>query len=93
LFNTHKNTKDGIHTANMGGTYMAIVYGFGGVRIKEDGLHINPVLPKEWQEYSFRLLYENSKIEVRVNEDGCKLTLLEGEPTSVWLGGELLQLT
>jgi alpha,alpha-trehalose phosphorylase len=93
LFNTHKNTKDGIHTANMGGTYMAIVYGFGGVRIKEDGLHINPVLPKEWQEYSFRLLYENSKIEVKVNEDGCKLTLLVGEPTSVWLGGELFQLT
>jgi alpha,alpha-trehalose phosphorylase len=93
LFNTHKNTKDGIHTANMGGTYMAIVYGFGGVRLKEDGLHINPVLPKEWQEYSFRLLFENSKIEVRVNKDGSELTLLKGEPTSVWLGGELFQLT
>lgn len=29
LFNLHHNTKDGIHTANMGGNYMAIVYGFG----------------------------------------------------------------
>ena len=88
LFNTHKNTKDGIHTANMGGTYMAIVYGFGGVRLKEDGLHINPVLPKEWQEFSFRLRIWNSKIQVRVNGEGCELTLLEGEPIAVWLKGE-----
>ena len=27
LFNTHHNTGDGIHTANMGGVYMAVVYG------------------------------------------------------------------
>src|SRR5699024_10904260 len=42
LFNTHHNTKDGIHTANMGGTYMAIVYGFGGLRVKESGLCLAP---------------------------------------------------
>ena len=26
----HRNTRDGIHAANMGGSFMAIVYGFGG---------------------------------------------------------------
>ena len=88
LFNTHKNTKDGIHTANMGGTYMAIVYGFGGVRLKEDGLHLNPVLPKQWQEYSFRLRIENSKMQIRVKKEGCEVTLLEGEPIAIWLDGE-----
>ena len=31
LFNTHHNTGDGTHTANMGGLYMAVVYGFGGL--------------------------------------------------------------
>ena len=30
LFDTHRNTKYGIHTANMGSTYMTIVYGFEG---------------------------------------------------------------
>jgi alpha,alpha-trehalose phosphorylase len=92
LFNTHRNTKDGIHTANMGGTYMAIVYGFGGVRIKEDGLHINPILPKEWDGYSFRLLYEDSKIEVTMTKGGCKLTLLGGAATKVWLGEEVVMI-
>nr|WP_326025082.1 hypothetical protein [Virgibacillus pantothenticus] len=27
LDNTHGNTKDGLHMANMGGTWLAIVYG------------------------------------------------------------------
>ncbi|MFH0071010.1 glycoside hydrolase family 65 protein, partial [Peribacillus sp. NPDC056705] len=34
LDNTHGNTKDGLHMANMGGTWMSIVYGFAGMRIK-----------------------------------------------------------
>ena len=34
LENTHNNTKDGMHTANMGGCYMAIVNGFAGLRCR-----------------------------------------------------------
>ncbi|HAU99660.1 MAG TPA: hypothetical protein DCW47_00505, partial [Lachnospiraceae bacterium] len=37
LMNRHKNTKDGVHTANMGGCYMAIVNGFAGLRVSDDG--------------------------------------------------------
>lgn len=66
LFNTHKNTKDGIHTANMGGNYMAIVYGFGGLRLKENGIYFAPTLPKEWNGYRFKIHYEDSAIEVEV---------------------------
>lgn len=86
LFNTHKNTKDGIHTANMGGTYMAIVYGFGGLRIKEDGLHLMPQLPKAWNGYRFRFLYEDARIEVQVQKDGYTVRLLEGSAKEIWLG-------
>lgn len=39
LDNTHGNTKDGLHMANMGGTWLAIVYGFAGLRVKEGGFH------------------------------------------------------
>ena len=38
LLNTHKNSKDGIHAANMGGSYMAIVNGFARVQAEEDKL-------------------------------------------------------
>lgn len=92
LFNTHKNTKDGIHTANMGGNYMAIVYGFGGLRLKEQGLSLSPVLPKGWDSYRFRLCYLGRKIQVEVDSLGCRVKLLSGEPVEIILYGEKTRL-
>lgn len=78
LFNTHRNTKDGIHTANMGGNYMAIVYGFGGLRLKEQGLFFAPALPKKWEGYEFKITYENSQIKIEVKDKECIFTLVKG---------------
>src|SRR5690606_24278160 len=55
LDNTHGNTKDGLHLANMGGTWMAIVFGFAGVRIKPDQLSLSPKLPADWEHVQFKL--------------------------------------
>lgn len=88
LFNTHNNTKDGIHTANMGGNYMAVVYGFGGVRIKETGLYLAPSLPKDWESYRFKIYYEGRRILVETAKSGCKLILEEGEPVKLHLYGK-----
>lgn len=84
LFNTHHNTKDGIHTANMGGTYMAIVYGFAGFRLKESGAWFAPSLPRQWNGYQFRLIYEGSRILVKVNRRECILTLENGRPVYLY---------
>ena len=83
LFNTHKNTKDGIHTANMGGTYMAIVYGFGGLRLRESGPVLRPKLPAAWDSYMFRLLWHDSKLQVTVERDKVCIDMLEGTPKTV----------
>lgn len=80
LFNTHGNTKDGIHTANMGGTYMAIVYGFGGLRIKETGVVLRPCIPDAWEGYTFRFLYRDASIEAEVCREECRVRLLSGSP-------------
>ena len=92
LFNTHKNTKDGIHTANMGGTYMAIVYGFGGLRIKEDGLYLNPTLPKQWDDYTFRFLYEDAKFLVEVSQEQVTISILDGTPKSIHVYGQSVEI-
>lgn len=87
LMNTHNNTKDGIHTANMGGAYMAIVYGFGGLRIKEDGLHLAPALPRQWAGYGFKLQKEDSLIQVEVRDNHVEITLLRGKEKTLYLYG------
>ncbi|MCR5474000.1 MAG: family 65 glycosyl hydrolase [Lachnospiraceae bacterium] len=79
LLNRHENTKDGVHTANMGGCYMAIVNGFAGLRIRKDGLHISPFLPKGLRSYSFPFSYMGRKLKLSVDEDKAVMELTEGE--------------
>jgi alpha,alpha-trehalose phosphorylase len=88
LFNTHNNTKDGIHTANMGGNYMAIVYGFAGLRLKEDGLYFSPLLPEKWSGYEFPVSYHGSVIMISVSGVKCIFTLSTGEKQSIIVYGK-----
>ncbi|WP_026043599.1 glycoside hydrolase family 65 protein [Treponema primitia] len=92
LFNTHGNTKDGIHTANMGGAYMAIVYGFGGLRLKETGLYFAPHLPKPWKAYRFKVHYQGSQILVEVKNSGLVFTLISGSEKTIHVYGKVCQL-
>jgi trehalose/maltose hydrolase-like predicted phosphorylase len=79
LTNSHGNTKDGIHAANMAGAWMCLVNGFAGMRVFEDTLSFMPYLPKQWEEYSFKVTYRERLIEVRVNKEGTVYRLIEGE--------------
>lgn len=88
LDDMHKNTQDGIHTANMGGSYMAIVYGFGGFRIKEQGLSFAPILPDSWTAYSFKICFENSRILVQVEESQSVFTLEYGQEKKISVYGK-----
>ena len=88
LTDIYHNTDDGIHVANMGGLYMSIVYGFGGFRLKEQGISLSPILPAKWNGYSFKLCYEGSRIFVHVKEDCCVLRLENGDPKEVKIFGE-----
>jgi len=88
LDDLHNNTKDGIHTANMGGTYMAVVFGFAGLRIKADGLHFSPRLPQEWLAYSFDIHFRGRRIKVKMGQDGSRFKLLEGEALTIFVDGK-----
>ncbi|KPV59091.1 glycoside hydrolase family 65 [Paenibacillus sp. A3] len=92
LDNTHGNTKDGLHMANMGGTWMSIVYGFAGLRLKESGLSLAPAIPGQWDRYSFRLQYRRRKIAVDIDRQSIRLTLEEGETLTLKLYGDEVTL-
>jgi maltose phosphorylase len=76
----NNDTDDGLHITSMGGTWMNMVYGFGGLRVKENGLYLTPVLPKEWTGYSFVLRYRGSEIKISRTRNELVLQLLEGKP-------------
>ncbi len=84
LLNTHGNTKDGLHTANLGGSYMAVVYGFGGLRLYEDRIDFNPKLPRGgWTGYGFQITYRGSGIHVQVETGRSRFRLTSGMPAMI----------
>ncbi len=88
LMDHQKNTKDGLHIANMGGNYLAIVYGFGGFRLKESGIFFAPTLPAKWTSYKFHIRYRNSLINVEVFRDQCSFYLEDGTPQEITVYGK-----
>lgn len=92
LDNTHGNTKDGLHMANMGGTWMSIVYGFAGMRLKESGLSLAPAIPQDWQKYAFRLNFRGRLIGVSMDRENVTLELIEGEAIEMKLYDEEVHL-
>ncbi|MDR0638450.1 MAG: family 65 glycosyl hydrolase [Spirochaetaceae bacterium] len=88
LADTHGNTKDGIHTANMGGVWMAIVHGFAGLRITETGPVLNPRLPERWRALRFNIACHDSRIQIAINQTAVTLTLVSGTEKTVHVYGK-----
>lgn len=70
LDDMQKNTKDGLHMANMAGAWMSIVHGFAGMNAAEGELSFKPKLPKQWEGYEFSVRYRGKEIKVEVNRMG-----------------------
>lgn len=92
LLNTHNNTKDGIHAANMGGCYMAVINGFAGLRISGEGIEIAPALPEQWNGYHFRFRYHDSSVRICVDKEKIAVELTQGGPVSMKVYGRSMQL-
>ena len=71
-----KSSDAGIHAASIAGIWQSTVFGFGGVRMLEGRLRINPNLPEQWKELSFFIHWKGQKIAVQITKEQLKLTNL-----------------
>jgi maltose phosphorylase len=88
----NNDTEDGCHITSMAGTWMSVVKGFGGMRIKNGLLHFHPFIPKQWNSYSFRLEFRGRVIKVKVAKDKTETILESGEPLEIVMNGNAMQL-
>ncbi len=51
------NAEHGVHGAAAGSVWQAAVFGFGGVRVTEQGLVSEPRLPAHWRRLKFKIVY------------------------------------
>ena len=92
LDNSHGNTRDGIHAANMGGAWMAFVQGFGGFIPGRDAPGFTPRLPSDWKSLTYRVCWQESMIHVVADHKKVKLSLEGGSPLNVEVFGRNLSL-
>ena len=78
LDDLHGNTADGIHIASCGGTWLALVAGFGGLRDFDGEVRFTPRLPAEWSGLRFRVEVRGQRIEVDMTHAATTYRLLEG---------------
>jgi len=83
----NKEVEEGCHITSMAGTWMSIVEGFGGMRVKENALHFAPKIPKQWEGYSFKINFRNQILKVAVHQNETKFSIDGDKELTVYVNG------
>ena len=86
------NTRDGLHMASLAGAWMALVAGFGGVRLQHGLLCFSPRLPEALVRLAFHLLYRGCRLRVEVTAKEATYRTLDGTSLKVCHHGEEIVL-
>ena len=75
----NKEIKQGLHITSMGGSWMSIVEGFAGLKVKNDKIYFDTKIPKKWESYSFKVNIKNRKIEIKIDQKSTSAKLISGD--------------
>ena len=88
----NKEVEEGLHITSMAGTWMSIVEGFGGMRVKNDTLSFEPKLPAQWSGFSFKVNFRNQILKVNVTQNGNEFTLEGDKALSILVNGKSIEI-
>ena len=84
---------EGLHITSMAGTWMSIVEGFGGMRIKNDTLSFEPKIPNQWKGYSFKVNFRHQIIKVAVNQSETQFELEGDADLDILVNGKVITIS
>ncbi|MFD5553557.1 glycoside hydrolase family 65 protein [Streptomyces sp. NPDC127068] len=93
LDDLENNTRDGLHIASLAGTWMALVAGFGGMRLLGSTPNFSPRLPERFSRLAFTLEVVGRRLRVEITGEAATYTLLSGEPLDVRHYGRPVSVT
>ena len=94
LANVGGNVKDGCHIASMGGTWMMLAYGLGGMRDDDGMLSFWPRrAPEDNAILRFPVTYRGQMLEVEIGLKNVEYTLRAGQSLVIRHETEEIQLT
>ena len=93
LDDLHANTGHGAHMAAMAGSWLALAWGFGGLRVANGRIEFDPMLPANWRGYRFGIVWKGRRITVTVDAKAAHYALLDGTPLQIAHAGQPLTLS
>ncbi|MCQ4087463.1 glycoside hydrolase family 65 protein [Saccharibacillus sp. JS10] len=92
LDNYNNDTEDGCHTTSMAGTWMSVVQGFGGLRVRHGRLVLNPFSPDSWASLSFKVVFRDARLKVTVSGGQTKVENESSTSAALTLYGQEVEL-
>lgn len=92
LDNYNHDTEDGLHITSMAGSWMSVVRGFAGMRVRNGRLELAPFLPAGWTGFQCKVRFRHRLLAIRITGDQCSVVRLEGDPLTILLHGHPLDV-
>jgi trehalose/maltose hydrolase-like predicted phosphorylase len=83
LQDLHHNSRDGLHMASLAGAWVALVFGFGGLRDTYGELSFDPQLPSGISRLRFTIRWHGLRLGVDITPDEVTYTLRDGPDASL----------
>ena len=88
----NSDSDEGCHITSMAGTWMSVVKGFGGMRVKEGKLSFAPFIPEQWTSYSFKIRFRGHLLKIIVEQSGVTIENHSEEVLEVLLNGAAITI-
>lgn len=88
----NNDTENGCHITSMAGTWLAVVQGFGGMRVKNDKLYFHPQIPKQWKSYSFNILFREWSLKINISQAQQTIDNQSDTPIELVVSGRNYQI-
>lgn len=89
----NNDTEEGLHITSMAGTWLSVVQGFGGMRVKNNQLSLEPFLPEQWQGFSFRVGFRGSSLNISIKGNNIEIENLSKKSMTVLVYGKVVKLS
>ena len=85
----NREVYQGLHITSMAGTWMAVVEGFGGFRVRDGRPEFSGKLPECWSGLKFRIAFRGRELEVEIHRTGTQVSLRSGAALEVCIDGRV----
>jgi maltose phosphorylase len=92
LDNYNNDTEDGLHITSMAGTWIAVVRGFAGLRVREGILELRPRLPRQWESLAFHVFFQGNILRFRLTAKETVAMNVSGGPVRLAIDGTLIEI-